>query len=207
MRWLRVRSILLPALVLSMAACETEPPMAPYFLTAPDSVAPDISSTLSRWDSRTELAQWVANPWTQAPYTIGFESGVEFAHADLRTGVNSSLYGPDLQPPFEGLQSVRVRLRYFLLGTGTGTLTSDLIVSVSASVAPAGRDDPTNHQIPRYSARVTAGPGEWQVVELQPDLGRGYPPVVDARWLSVAIGRNYPYEIVGDIDWIELVRN
>ena len=196
MRWIMI----LP-LVLLPAGCETKPP-EPYFLVTPDSVFPSESSALSRWDSHAELRQWVENPWTQAPYVLGVETGVEFARADLRAGVNSSLYGPNLQPPFTGLRAVRVRVRYFPTAAGPPT---GLVVAVTARVTPTGPADPTNPRTSYYYARVTEGPGEWQIVEAPPDPGRGYPPVVDARWLYVAIGRNA--EIVADVDWIELVRD
>jgi hypothetical protein len=192
-RWV----VILP-LVVSMAACETTVDREPYYLVAPDTIAPSVASPLSRWDSRAELQQWVENPWTEGPYSLGFEDGVEFAHVNLRPGVSSALYGPNLQPPFEGLRSVRVRVRY-----SAQAGTSSRLNLVDAHVVPTVHD-PANSRVAYYYVWGAATPDEWQVLELQYQDYTGYPPVVDARWVYIAIGR--AGEIGVDIDWIELVR-
>lgn len=197
MRASDLRLIVILPFVVSVAACETTA-VEPYFLVGPDSIAPSVSSSLSRWDSRAELQQWVENPWTEGPYSLGLEEGVEFAHVNLRPGVSSALYGPNLQPPFEGLRTVRVRVRY-----SAPADTSARLNGVDAHVVPTVRD-PTNSRVPYYWVWAAATPDEWQVLELQHQAYTGYPPVVDARWVYIAIGRLG--EISVDIDWIELVR-
>jgi hypothetical protein len=196
----RLCVVIVPVLwaVISMAACETQRP-APYFLVAPSSIAPNVSSTLTRWDSIAEWREW-ENPFTEAPISMRSEDGVEFAHVDLRVGVSSLLNGPNLQPPFLGLRSVRVRVRYL----PSSATPNAVLNNVGAFVAPTLREDPSNPLIPSYFATAAARATIWQVLELLPESGRGYPAVVDARWLYLTIGRSG--ELGVDIDWIELGR-
>jgi hypothetical protein len=197
----RVRGAVVPILGAAawMAACETTRP-APYFLVPPSSIAPSVSSGLTRWDSAIELRQWVENPLTEGPFSVQSEDGVDFTRVELRPGVSSQINGPNLQPVFAGLRSVRVRARYFPTSADPAGVLNNFL----ALVAPTIRDDPSNPLIPAYFTRAAATAGIWQVLELLPETDRGYPAVVDARWLYLIIGRSG--QVVVDIDWIELVR-
>ena len=181
------------------AACESSA-VAPYFLTEPSSVAPSVSSSRTRWDSIADLREWVDNPWTVGPFSTQIEDDVESAHVDLRAGDAAQLTGPNLTPPFSGLRSVRMRLRYV---PAPSSPTASLNF-VFVNVAPTVRTDPSNPLIPSYLSKTTGAASAWQLLELLPETNRGYPAIVDARWMYLVIGRSG--DIGVDFDWIELVR-
>jgi hypothetical protein len=184
-------------LLLAASACETTRP-DPYYLVAPSSIAPTVSSRLTRWDSREELSEWVNNSFTTGPFRLLSED-VDFARVDLDTGTSSSLNSPNLQPVFTALRAVRVRVR-FVPAAGSPTA---VLNGVMANVAWTGPFDPSNPLMPAYYLRWTGPSSTWQTLEL-PAEARGFPSVVDARWLYLSFGRSGAMTV--DVDSIELVR-
>jgi hypothetical protein len=195
----RLAVALLVAASISIAACESKQP-EPYFLVTPSSIAPSISSSLTRWDSGRELHEWVDNAWTEGQFSIRSEGGVEFAHVDLRPGVSAALYSPNFEPVFTGLRGVRIRLRYAPEPETPTAGVNRAFASVAATIRPA----PSNPLNAGYIATPAAVPGVWQIVELGPDGAPYYPPVIDARWMYLALGRTG--DVSADIDFIELLR-
>jgi hypothetical protein len=183
----------------SIAACENARP-EPYFLVSPSSIAPSISSSRTRWDSIPELREWVDNPWTEGAFSVGSENGVEFAHVDLRRGISAALYSPNFDPVFTGLRGVRISVRYMAEPTTPNAELNRVFASVAATVRP----DPSNPLNAGYIATPASVPGVWQTVDLVPDGTPYYPPVIDARWMYLALGRTG--DVSADIDWIELIR-
>ena len=99
--------ILLTALA---AACENSP-TAPYVIEAPH-VAPVATATPYVWDSADELTAWVKNGVTTGTVSVAGEGIDAVIRVDLRAGP-ASLHGPDLDPPLDDVQSVRMRYRWF----------------------------------------------------------------------------------------------
>jgi hypothetical protein len=182
-------------LLVALSACETNRP-DPYYVVAPSSIVPPVSSGLTRWDTRDELSEWVNNSFTTGPFRLLSED-VDFARVDLDTGTSSSLNSPNLQPVFTGLRSVRVRVRF------VPAASNAVLNNVTANVAWTGPFDPSNPLTPSYFVRWNGPSATWQTLELPSDP-RGFPAVVDARWLYVSFGRSGPLRV--DLDWIELVR-
>jgi hypothetical protein len=183
----------------AVAGCETERP-APFQIagpTPPPAVTPPTSSTnISRWDSAAALREWVDNPLTDGPYALGAEGDVEFAHADLRSGVSSRLHGPTLNPVFAGLRLVRVRVRYTAAAGDTQSGLNGINVFVDPTI-------PVGVLLPSYFSQAHGDAAAWQVIDL-PAESRGYPLVIDARWAYLTVGRRGDIGI--DIDWIEFIR-
>jgi hypothetical protein len=193
-----VRVFVCTALVLLAAsACETTAP-EPYYLVAPSSIAPPLNSGLTRWDTRDELSEWVNNSFTTGAFRLLSED-VDFARIDLAAGTSSTLNSPNLQPVFTGLRSVRVRVRF----VAAASSPTAVLNGVMAFVAWTGPFDPANPLMPAYYMRWTGPSSAWQTLELPSDP-RGFPAVVDARWLYLTFGRSGPMTV--DVDWIELVR-
>lgn len=185
--------------LVAMAGCETERP-ASYLIAGPTppvaSTPPTSSSTFSRWDSASELREWVENPLTEGPYSLRSEGGVDFIHADLRPLVSSRLHGPTLDPIFAGLRLVRVRVRYTITANDTQSGLNNISVFVYPTI-------PVGLLLPSYFSQARGEASAWQVLDLQPEA-RGYSPVIDARWAYLSVGRRGDIGI--DIDWIEFVR-
>ena len=183
---------------IALASCETERP-ASYLITGPTppvaSTPPTSSSTFSRWDSAAELRDWVESPLTEGPYSLRSEGGVDFIHADLRS-VSSRLHGPTLDPIFTRLRLVRVRVRYTVAPNDTQSGLNHINVFVDPTI-------PVGLLLPSYFSQARGEAAAWQVLDLQPEA-RGYPPVIDARWAYLSVGRRGDIGI--DIDWIEFVR-
>jgi hypothetical protein len=197
-----MRGLVLPVglcAVFLLAACESKVPQ-PYFLVAPSELAPGISSSRVRWDSAAEWREWVENPWTEGPFTIRSEGGIEFVHIDLRQGVSSRLNGPSFDPVFAGLRGVRVRVRY--VPEPAAPLAT--MHRVFAYAAPAGARDPAGAAVRGYIVTPAPTPDVWQVLDLGPDSAPYFPAVVDARWIYLALGRTG--DVGADIDWVELLR-
>jgi hypothetical protein len=194
---MRTLPLLSPAalLLVALSACETQRP-DPYYLVAPSAVAPPVSSRLTRWDSRDELSEWVNNSFTTGSFRLLSED-VDFARVDLDTGTSSSLNSPNLQPVFTGLRSVRVRVRF------VPAASNAVLNNVMANVAWTGPFDPSNPLMPGYFVRWSGPSSTWQTLELPSDP-RGFPAVVDARWLYLSFGRSGALTV--DVDWIELLR-
>jgi hypothetical protein len=184
---------------ITLAGCETERP-APYRIAGPTppvaSTSPTSSSTSSRWDSAAELREWAENPLTEGPYSLRSEGGVDFVHADLRSGVSSRLHGPTLDPIFAGLRLVRVRVRYAVAPNDTVSGLNGIDVFVDPTI-------PVGVLLPSYFSQARGEASAWQVLDLQPEA-RGFPPSIDARWAYLTVGRRG--DIGVDIDWIEFVR-
>lgn len=184
---------------IALASCETERP-ASYLITGPTppvaSTPPTASSTFSRWDSAAELRDWVENPLTEGPYSLRSEGGVDFIHADLRSGVSSPLHGPTLDPVFTGLRLVRVSVRYTVAANDTQSVLNNINVFVSPTI-------PVDLRLPNYSSQARGEASAWQVLDLQL-FSRGFPPSIDARWAYLIVGRRGDIGI--DVDWIEFVR-
>ncbi len=183
----------------SITACESTPP-EPYFLVSPSAIFPSISSSRTRWDSMAELREWVDNPWTEGPCSVRSENGTEFAHVDLRPGVSTALYSPDFVPVFTGLRGVRVRVRYVPEPTTPTAELNRIFANVAATIRP----EPSNPLNAGYIVTPASLPGEWQILDLVWDGYSTYPPVIDARWMSLSLGRTG--DVNADIDWIELLR-
>lgn len=184
-------------ILLAVSACETTRP-DPYYLVAPSSIAPPVSSSLTRWDSRDELSEWVNNSFTTGAFRLLSED-VDFARVNLDTEVPSRLNSPNLQPVFTRLRAVRVRVRF----VPAASSPTAILNGVMANVAWTGPFDPSNPLMPAYYLRWTGSSSAWQTLELPPDP-RGFPAVVDARWLYLAFGRSGAMTV--DVDSIELIR-
>jgi len=184
---------------IALAGCETQRP-ASYPITGPTppvaSTPPTASSSFSRWDSALELREWVENPLTLGPYSLRSEGGVDFIHADLRSFVSSLLHGPTLDPIFTRLRLVRVRVRYTVAAGDTQSGLNNINVFVDPTI-------PVDLLLPSYFSQARGEESAWQVLDLLPEA-RGYPPVVDARWAYLSVGRRGDVGV--DIDWIEFVR-
>ena len=186
-------------LALIALGCETERP-ASYLITGPTppvaSTAPTSSSTFSRWDSAPELRDWVENPLTEGPYSLLSEGGIDFIHTDLRGGTPSRLHGPTLDPIFTRLRLVRVRVRYTVAANDVRSGLNNINVFVDPTI-------PVDLLLPSYFSQARGEASAWQVLDLQPQA-RGYPPVIDARWAYLTVGRRGDVGV--DIDWIEFIR-
>jgi hypothetical protein len=184
---------------MGLTGCETERP-ASYLITGPTppvaATFPTSSSTFSRWDSAAELREWVENPLTEGPYSLGSEAGLDFIHADLRPLVPSRLHGPTLVPIFTGLRLVQVRVRYTVAANDTQSGLNNIGVFVDPTI-------PVGLLLPSYFSQARGDASAWQLLDLQPEA-RGYPLVIDARWAYLSVGRRG--DIGVDIDWIEFVR-
>ena len=184
---------------IALAGCETKRP-ASYLIAGPTpplaSTPPASSSTFSRWDSAAELREWVENPLTEGPYSLRSEEGVDFAHADLRPGISSRLHGPTLDPIFTRLRLVRVRVRYTVAPNDTQSGLNHINAFVDPTI-------PVGLLLPSYFLQARGEASAWQILDLPPEA-RGFPPVIDARWAYLSVGRRG--EIGIDIDWIEFVR-
>jgi hypothetical protein len=215
-RLVQNRVALLLTSALGVVACGSRRP-DPYIIAGPTVPSPIATTRPYVWDSADELRVWIDNPVSRGDLSIRTEGDVEFIHVELQqTGV-TYLRGPDLTPPFKGLRAVRVRYRW-LPAQVDPTIG---LFAFGADVEPT-KVDPTAILRPYYWSVVSdctwvPGPGDcvltprtggeasvWHTIDLVSDNEHGYPPIVDARYLSLWLNRHGPVTV--DIDRIELLQ-
>ena len=215
-RLLNNRIVLLLMSALGLAACDSDQP-SPYIIPGPTVPSPVMTTREYFWDSADELRVWINNPVSRGDFSIRTEGGAVFIRIQLPATGDHRLRGPDLTPPFIGLRAVRVRYRWSpaQVDEGVGLL------SVHADVTPT-TVDPRAILLPLYersvgtctvvpgrsscvvTPRADGEPSVWHTINLESQSGRGYPAIVDARYLSLWLGRRGPVTV--DIDRIELVQ-
>lgn len=215
-RLLNDRIALLMMSALGLAACDSDQP-SPYVIPGPTVPSPIMMTRSYVWDSADELRVWINNSVSRGDFSIRTEGDAVFIRVQLPATGDNRLRGPDLTPPFTGLRAVRVRYRWLPAQEGDGVG----LLSVHADVTPT-TVDPGAILLPLYERSVgtcTVVPGRsicvftpraggepsvWHTIDLESQSGRGYPAIVDARYLALWLGRRGPVTV--DIDRIELVQ-